>query len=188
MGNMATTLQKCFYFILHIQTEAYCMLADISNCFPHSRCKEMNELVLYSPLTSSFGIDHGLQYFRVALRCMAWFSSSRWTFLQYVSHFGIPSSERVCLFSGLPTGKHENMIWDADYCFLVFLQASVRTWYGMRITRLQGLWWGKIALTLQKCFFLLLVAKSYHYVSRCIKFSPLPYIGIMKWFEISPSS
>jgi len=54
-------------------------LAYISSCIPHRKCKEMNELVFYSPLTSFFGIDHGLQYFRVALGCMAWFSASRWT-------------------------------------------------------------------------------------------------------------
>jgi hypothetical protein len=54
-------------------------LAYISSCIPHHKCKEMNELVFYSPLTSFFGIDHGLQYFRVALGCMAWFSASRWT-------------------------------------------------------------------------------------------------------------
>ena len=53
--------------------------AYISSCIPHRKCKEMNELVFYSPLTSFFGIDHGLQYFRVALGCMAWFSASRWT-------------------------------------------------------------------------------------------------------------
>jgi len=92
-------------------------LADISSCIPHCKCKEMNESVLYSPLTSFFGIDHGLQYFRVALRCMAWFSASRWTLQANVS-----------------------------VCFLVFLQVSVRTWYWMGIDiRLQGLWWGKIA-------------------------------------------
>jgi len=99
MGKMATTVQKCFYFILHIQTEAYCMLADISNC-------------LYKlSLLALTMVSNTLEWL---FRCMAWFSSSRWTFLQYVSHFGIPSSERVCLFSGRPTGKRENMIWDAD--------------------------------------------------------------------------